>query len=95
MIISITLLYWLSVSVRHWGSVTLYSYQMVVTLLSLPIVLLSPHLSTGYIIGAVFSYHQYSDTGVYAALVCNLALPSEDNSVEVQFSMEKGLRLKG
>ena len=53
MIISITLLYWLSVSVRHWGGVTLYSYQMVVTLLSLPIVLLSPHLSTGYIIGAV------------------------------------------
>ena len=53
MIISITLLYWLSVSVRHWSSVTLYSYQMVVTLLSLPIVLLSPHLSTGYIICAI------------------------------------------
>ena len=53
MIISITLLYWLSAIVRHWGGVTLYSYQMVVTLLSLPIVLLSPHLSTGYIIAAV------------------------------------------
>ena len=94
MIISITLLYWLSVSVRHWSSVTLYSYQMEVTLLSLPIVLLSPHLSTGYIICAITNTQTLAFI-LHRLVTCYLALQSKDNSVRLQFSKKKGLRLKG
>ena len=76
-------------SVRHWSSGTLYSYQMVVTLLSLPIVLLSPHLSTGYIICAI------TNTQTLAFIqVCNVVpLFSEDHSVGIQFTWDENAKI--
>ena len=90
MIISITLVY----SERECPSLeqcsgTLYSYQMVVTLLSLPIVLLSPHLSTGYIICAI------TNTQTLAFIqVCNVVpLFSEDHSVGIQFTWDENAKI--